>query len=287
MMTRMQASSSSFQSQRQQQNPRRVIFVNDTDPPSTSKRRFVGMTGGGSLQPRRRAGTITPWLKKSSPARSKTTSTTVIHPSAASIPLYGTNISTYTTNPSVSSSAKATAATPILESSNLKSNAITVLHGRVMKSQPPPLQQNEPRTLHLNEAAAENHYSKQRLSNIRRMSDMSIERSNPHDQKRSSVGRGTSIRDLLERKAVYTQLLEETKQFQQQVLTLENVLKKVCTHLPSTSTAESPDDASSNAQNGWRVRLLLTRAQETDSTLWKKLYEYDGFDAWIDYSNKN
>lgn len=152
-------------------------------------------------------------------------------------------------------------------SPTLKKNQVTVLHGRVMKDQQQqqqlPMKENSLRS----EAIEASTNNNQRRSLTKRLSDMSIERTFSRHQFNSSMG-GASIRDLLERKAVYAKLLDETKHFQEQVSTLENVLKKEH-QPPSVSTTTS------TIETGWRVRLLLKKAQDTDTTLWRKLYEYE------------
>ena len=270
MMTRMQSSSSS---PHQFQNPRRVSFE-DTDRPS-SKRRFVGLTGGS--QRRRGAATATSTLSTKSSSTSHTT--TVFHPSSASIPLYHTPTGTtgssisHTTNPSHLSSPTSSI------SSILRKKSVTVLHGRVFMKEQPSTPPNEPKTfLHEVPVVTPNCSSKQRRSFTNQTSGMSIERMTPSYSYRSSAAGGTSIRDLLERKAMYTQLLEETRQFQQQVTTLENVLKRDYKHLPAKTANDFPLTSTTStvsAESGWRIRLLLTKAQETDSLLWKKIYEYE------------
>lgn len=153
----------------------------------------------------------------------------------------------------------------------MKKNQVTVLHGRVMKEQ----QQQQQKSLR-SEAIEASTNNNQRRSLTKLMPDVSVERTFPRHQFNSST-RGTSIRDILERKAVYRKLLDETKQFQQQVLTLENVLKKEHQHVALTTTIDSPSISSTTntIETGWRVRLLLKKAQDADTTLWRKLYEYE------------
>ena len=255
MMTRRQSSSSNLQQQQHtslqnQPNPRRVSFEGADAPPS-NKRRFVGLTGGSQ----RSRGTTS---MRSSASKN------VIDPSAVSIPLSQESI--------VTISSKAITPRPSI----LRKNPVTVLHGRVMKDQPQ--QQSQQPNVGLDRAVVHvNNSNQQRRSLSKRMSDMSMEQTTSPYPCRSVV-KGLSIRDLLERKALHAQLCEETKQFQQQVATLEHILKKEYKFLPTTASSESPSTTApsgSNVENGWRIRLLLTKAQDTDTMLWKKLHDYE------------
>lgn len=68
-----------------------------------------------------------------------------------------------------------------------------------------------------------------------------------------------AIRKRLQRKSDYSQLTAETQQYQKLVSELSTLLD---------SSGETPEAA-------WRVRILMTSAQETDKELWEKLYTYE------------
>jgi hypothetical protein len=68
-----------------------------------------------------------------------------------------------------------------------------------------------------------------------------------------------AIRKRLQRKSDYSQLTAETQQYQKLVSELSALLD---------SSGETPEAA-------WRVRILMTSAQETDKELWEKLYSYE------------
>jgi hypothetical protein len=80
----------------------------------------------------------------------------------------------------------------------------------------------------------------------------------------------SSIRSNLDRKMVFARLLDEMKQLQQQVTTLEATIRDHQVAAPFTSTGTANE-----VENEWRIRVLLKAAQESDQTLWTKLYEYE------------
>ena len=70
-----------------------------------------------------------------------------------------------------------------------------------------------------------------------------------------------TCRQIMQRQSTFTQLTNETIQFQKLVADLEDILNHA-------SVGESPEAA-------WRARILIRSAQETDKDLWKKLYDYE------------
>ena len=68
-----------------------------------------------------------------------------------------------------------------------------------------------------------------------------------------------AIRKRLQRKSDYSQLTAETQQYQKLVSDLSALLE---------NSGETPEAS-------WRVRILMSSAQETDKELWEKLYNYE------------
>ena len=83
--------------------------------------------------------------------------------------------------------------------------------------------------------------------------------------------KGGSIRNSFERKHKFSQLAEETKQFQQQVSSLEQYIKEQQPDIASSLSSST----SSDIENGWRIRVLIKTAQESEKALWTKLFEYE------------
>lgn len=79
-----------------------------------------------------------------------------------------------------------------------------------------------------------------------------------HDAEQVQIQRD-AIRKRLQRKSDYSQLTAETQQYQKLVSDLSALLE---------SSGETPEAA-------WRVRILMSSAQETDKELWEKLYKYE------------
>jgi hypothetical protein len=86
----------------------------------------------------------------------------------------------------------------------------------------------------------------------------------------SNVGVG-SIRNKFDRKYVFSQLLDAVREFQQQVSSLEQFIKEQQPDLSSNLSSST----SSELENGWRVRVLIKAAQESEKALWTKLFEYE------------
>lgn len=115
-----------------------------------------------------------------------------------------------------------------------KSKSVTVLHGRVVRQ---------------HDDGTRNH-----VDNCNNILASTIAR-----QPVESSSRPTSIRAIMERKATFYKLTDETQQFQKLVSKLERVIR----------------DDSQSMETAWRVKVLLKAAQETDKTLWNKLYEFE------------
>jgi hypothetical protein len=113
-----------------------------------------------------------------------------------------------------------------------KNRSVTVLHGRVVR------QQDEgPKSL----------------------VDDNNNQSSHEVLTHAESSRPSTIREIMERKAIFYQLAEETQLFRKMVAKLEAVLRG---DGQSTETA-------------WRARVLLNSAKETDRRLWNKLYEFE------------
>lgn len=118
--------------------------------------------------------------------------------------------------------------------------SVTVLHGRVVKQQ-----RND--NVNVNNEDTNNIYGTRSRSN---------------DSALLVNHRPSGIRDSMQRKSTFYQLTEETRQFQTLVSKLESLLK-------------GGDGQTTAEQAAWRVRVLLKTAQESDKSLWAKLYEFE------------
>jgi hypothetical protein len=87
----------------------------------------------------------------------------------------------------------------------------------------------------------------------------------------SNAGAG-GVRNTFDRKYVFSQLSNEMKQFQHQVLSLEQFIRG---QQPDLSSNLSSSASSSELESGWRIRALIKASQESEKLLWTKLYDYE------------